>query len=179
MKKEDFFEIFGELDDNIIKEAKMASKKRWNQKPCIRMAAMAAMAACLCFVILATFIIPNMPNSISENPHEDGGIENSFLDGNPNKYNQTADIVPMVCVNHTLYQIVGDQPDMTSREEEFTYLGKIISKVDESQKPTEDFQANDSIIGSKVFQYGEYIVVEIDGQYWLYEMLYEYLDTSP
>ena len=55
-----------------------------------------------------------------------------------------ADAPPMVCVNDTLY------------------------KQSTKQK---NFQANHPIVGAKVYQYGNDIVVEIEGKYWLYEQL--------
>lgn len=66
------------------------------------------------------------------------------------------------------------QPNIVGKESELVYLGEIQSQVSSSQKPTEDFQADDEIIGSKVYRYGENVVVEIDGRYWVYELLYEY-----
>ena len=33
MKKEDFFEVLGELDDDIVKEAKSAMKENKNRTP--------------------------------------------------------------------------------------------------------------------------------------------------
>ena len=38
-----------------------------------------------------------------------------------------------------------------------------------SEEPKENFQANDDIVGAAVYQYGDRIVVEIEGKYWLYE----------
>ena len=32
-----------------------------------------------------------------------------------------------------------------------------------------NFQANHPIVGAKVYQYGDNIVVEFEGKYWLYE----------
>lgn len=104
-----------------------------------------------------------------------GGLDLAqFLDGNSTGYAQAADIAPMVCVGRALYQIAANQPDIAGKESEFIYLGEIQSQVSSSQKPTEDFQANDEIIGSKVYRYGENVAVEIDGRYWVYELLYEY-----
>ena len=37
--------------------------------------------------------------------------------------------------------------------------------------PKENFQANHPIVGAKVYQYGNNIVVEIGGKYWLYEIV--------
>lgn len=80
----------------------------------------------------------------------------------------SGDLSPMVYVNDTLYRCTSSQPDLTGKEGQLVYLGAISSKVSSSQYPQEDFQANDDIVGSAVYQFGEDIVVEIDGQYWSY-----------
>ncbi len=80
----------------------------------------------------------------------------------------SGDLTPMVYVNDTLYRCTSSQPDLTGKEGQLVYLGAISSKVSSSQYPQEDFQANDDIVGSAVYQFGEDIVVEIDGQYWSY-----------
>ena len=41
--------------------------------------------------------------------------------------------------------------------------------VSSSEEPKENFQANDDIVGAAVYQYGDNIVVEFEGKYWLYE----------
>ena len=51
MRKEDFFEVLGELDDGIVKEAKTTMKKKMNWK------AWGAMAACLCLIISGMFLL--------------------------------------------------------------------------------------------------------------------------
>ena len=79
------------------------------------------------------------------------------------------DIVPMVYVNDTLYRIVDPQPNLADEKSSFNLLGKIESTVSSSEEPKENFQANDDIVGSAVYQYGDSIVVEIEGKYWLYE----------
>lgn len=48
MRKEDFFEVLGELDDDIVKGAKITMKKKMNWK------AWGAMAACLCLIVAGT-----------------------------------------------------------------------------------------------------------------------------
>ena len=129
---------------------------------------MGAVAACLCVVAMTAFVIPNV---FAPTSNSDAGT----LDGDSSGYSQTTDIAPMVCIDRVLYQIAGVQPDLTGKEDEFNYLGTISSTVSSSQKPTEDFQANDDIIGAAVYQYdGECVVVEIDGQFWLYNELYRY-----
>ena len=79
------------------------------------------------------------------------------------------DIVPMVYVNDTLYRIVDPQPNFADEKSTFNLLGKIESTVSSSEEPKENFQANDDIVGAAVYQYGDSIVVEIEGKYWLYE----------
>ncbi len=48
MRKEDFFEILGELDDDIVKGAKTTMKKKLNWK------VWGTMAACLCLIVAGT-----------------------------------------------------------------------------------------------------------------------------
>ena len=79
------------------------------------------------------------------------------------------DIVPMVYVNDTLYRIVDPQPNFADEKSSFNLLGKIESTVSSSEEPKENFQANEDIVGAAVYQYGDSIVVEIEGKYWLYE----------
>ncbi len=84
----------------------------------------------------------------------------------------SGDIAPMVYVNDTLYQIVDPQPNFADEKSSFKLLGKIESTVSSSEEPKENFQANDDIIGAAVYQYGDNIVVEIEGKCWLYENYY-------
>ena len=51
MKKEDFFEVLGELDDDIVKGAKTIMKKKMNWRT------WGAMAACLCLVEVAAALL--------------------------------------------------------------------------------------------------------------------------
>lgn len=81
----------------------------------------------------------------------------------------SGDVAPMVYVNDTLYQIVSNQPDLADERNRFILLGEIESKVNSSQEPNKNFQANDDIVGSKVYQYESDIVVLINGKYCLYK----------
>lgn len=81
----------------------------------------------------------------------------------------SGDIAPMVYVNDTLYQIVDSQSNLADEKSSFNLLGKIENKVSSSEEPKENFQANDDIVGAAVYQYGDNIVVEFEGKYWLYE----------
>lgn len=148
MKKEDFFEVIGELDDNIVKGAKTHIKKKTNWK------AWGAIAACFALILsVGVFTLDLWKN---DDTIPDPGI---------------AYAAQMVCVNNTLYQSLSNQPDFIGKEGQLVYLGTISSKVSSSQCPKEDFQANDDIVGSAVYQYGKNMVVEINGQYQVYAML--------
>ena len=143
MNSKKFSEAMGELDNKYVDEAinykKKAKKPGWIK--------WGAMAACLCFVVCA-FAIPRL----FEKPNN----------------STSGDLSPMIYVNDTLYRIASNQPDITGKESQLIYLGTISSKVSSSQHPQENFQANDDIVGSVVYQFGEDIVVEIDGEYWSY-----------
>lgn len=129
------------INNQFIEEAQIKTKKKngWLK--------WAAIAACLCFVV-CVFAIPS-------------------LLGKPNS-STSGDLSPMIYVDDTLYRIAENQPDIIGKKSQFVYLGIISSKVSSSQYPKENFQANDDIVGSAVYKFGEDIVVEIDGQYWSY-----------
>lgn len=67
MKKEDFFEVLGKLDDDIVKGTKATVKKKMNRK------AWGAMAACLCLVVGATVLLRENTTS--------GGISSAITGG--------------------------------------------------------------------------------------------------
>lgn len=151
MRKEDFFEVLGELDDGIVKEAKTTMKKKMNWK------AWSAMAACLCFVLsVGVFVF-----------HTRQHVDIPIAPG-------VADAAPMVYVNDTLYKQSSDQQSYQEQRDDFVYLGKILSDVSNYQGdgydgiPKENFQANHPVVGCEVYQYGENIVVKINDVYWLY-----------
>lgn len=54
MRKEDFFEALGELDDDIVEGAKAPMKKKLNWK------LWGTMAACLCMVLIGAFVVPHV-----------------------------------------------------------------------------------------------------------------------
>lgn len=143
MRKEDFFEVLGELDDSIVEGAKTSMKKKTNWT------AWGAIAACLALAI-GIFIF-------HAGQYGDKVMESG-----------TADAAPMVYVNDTLYIQSSDQQGYPEHRDEFTYLGKIESHTTEESTPHQNFQANDSIVGCEVYQYGEHIVVKINDAYWLY-----------
>lgn len=142
MKEKRLLRAMGKVDEKYIEEAspvQYSKRAGWLKWGVI--------AACVCLMICA-FAIPRL----FEQPNDSA----------------SGDLSPMVYVNDTLYRCTSSQPDLTGKEGQLVYLGAISSKVSSSQYPQEDFQANDDIVGSAVYQFGEDIVVEIDGQYWSY-----------
>jgi hypothetical protein len=135
--------LSGGISDKHIGEAKEGIAKAKKTA----LVKWAAIAACLCIAV-CVFAIPRLFQSP--------------------KSSVSGDLSPMIYVNDTLYRIQGNQPDITGKESELIYLGTIQSEVSSSQYPQENFQANDGIVGSAVYQFGEDIVVEIDGEYWSY-----------
>ncbi len=144
MKEKEILKLYNSItnvNNQFIEEAQAKTKKKNG------LLKWAAMAACMCLIICA-FVIP-------------------YLFEQPND-SATGDLSPMVYVNDTLYRSASNQPDLTGKENQFVYLGAISSKVSSSQYPKENFQANDDIVGSSVYQCGADVVVESNGQYWLY-----------
>ena len=111
----------------------------------------------------------------------------SLFTGNNDEITTTpgiADAPPMVYVNNTLYKQSTKQTSYSELKNDFIYLGIIESDITNSQGtndagkyldgiPKENFQANHPIVGAKVYQYGNNIVVEIEEKYWLYEQYKE------
>lgn len=156
MTREDFFELLGELDDDTVETAIEPGKRR------AALRFLAPIAACL--VLAAALLIPKV------RPVYDGGS----LDGDPGGYAQSGELAPMVCVGRGLYQIALYQPELSGREDELVYLGEITGRVDSAERPRRSFQANDDLIGSRVYRLDEDIVVEYEGKYLLYELVYNY-----
>lgn len=149
-----------ELDNKYVDEAinykKKAKKPGWIK--------WGALAACLCLVVVAVITVPSMLS-----PQESDGGGGGTI----------ADAPPIVYVNDTLYKQSTKQTSYNELKEDFIYLGVIESDITNLQSnnngnaldgiPKENFQANHPIVGAKVYQYGNNIVVEIEGKYWLYE----------
>ena len=117
------------------------------------------MAACLCLVVVGTLVVPSLINNTPV-----GDIDTPPV---------VADIAPMVCINGELYRDASTQISHTELNEETAYLGKIESEISNSYGvsdgiPKENFQANHSVVDSEVYQYGDDIVIKINGKYWLY-----------
>ena len=161
MTSEKLYEAIGDISDNKIKEAKQVRKAKqpiWLK--------WGAMAACLCLVIVGAFMAPNLQNE----PQSGQG-------------NNTQDIAPMVCISDTLYKQSAKQISYGELKEEFVYLGEIESEISIDNSitngiPKKNFQANHAIVGSKVYQFGDDIVIEIKGAYWLYENFEDSSDNN-
>jgi len=144
MNVKKFSDAMSELDTKYVDEA-LNYKKKMKKPAWIKWG---VMAACLCLIIC----VATIPHLLSgSNPPVSG------------------DLAPMIYVNDKLYQYAYSQPNLTDKESQFIYLGEIESRVSSSQEPKENFQANDDIVGATVYQYKNDIVVQIDGEYYLYQ----------
>lgn len=113
------------------------------------------------------------------------------------------DAPPMIRVNDRLYRrSMSQKTSYEGSGEEFVYLGKIKRDVTDGEAmgnvekdtaqgqdegkvqegaaigvnsgvPQENFQANHPIVGAKIYQWGDDIIIEDNGEYWLYEPLEE------
>ena len=153
MNAKKFSEAMGELDNRYVDEAidykRKAKKPGWLK--------WGAMAACLTLICVA---------AISLLTHN--GEDTITAPG-------VTDAPPMVYVNGTLYKQSTEQISYGEPKEEFIYLGRIEGDVTSDQSitdgvPKESFQANHPIVGAEVYQYNENIVIQINGDYWLYEI---------
>ena len=50
--------------------------------------------------------------------------------------------------------------------------------MDSAERPRESFSANDDLIGCSIYRLDEDIIVEYEGKYLLYELLYNYEDEE-
>lgn len=183
MKKEDFFEVLGELDGDLVAEAKLAQKNKANWK------ILGAMAACLTILLSAGVFMLNSQQDNSSDMAADSaaisqqGSGSDLIDDSAASQQDSdndlitesaaADAAPMVYVNDTLYIQSSDQKGSPEWNDDFVYLGKIKNDITDSASPTdgipkENFQANHPVVGCEVYQYGEHIVVKINDTYWLY-----------
>lgn len=155
MKKEDFCEILGDIDPKHVTTARSPAKRKTADK-----AKWYAVAACLC--LIAGFLI--FASGTKSQPNSSVVVSSS-----------TADVAPMIFVNNKLFKQAVNQTFYTDFQPDFLYLGDIktdISRESTSYSdgiPRENFQCNIPIVGAKVYQYGENIVVLVDQGYWLYE----------
>lgn len=171
MRKEEFFELLGELDGALVEKAGAPAKWRINRRiPGI-------MAACLALLCVAFGYVsftgrygssPQETPPMEEAPAAESPMPEAPAEEAPREEDAAGDIAPMVYVNDALYIQSSVQKGYTEWQEEFSYLGKIQSVVSSNREPEENFQANDPIAGCEVYQYGGDIVVRINGSYWLY-----------
>ena len=156
MTNEKLYEVLGDINEKHVYEARAYHKAK---KPI--WAKWGAIAACLvlvCVVAIPLFL------------HNNDSVTTPGI----------ADAAPMIYVNDTLYKQSTSQTSFNELKDDFVYLGVIESDVTNIQGtndagnyldgiPKENFQANHPIVGAEIYQYGENIVVEIGGKYWLYE----------
>lgn len=166
MKKEDLYEGFGALNDDILRRSEKEEgvmKKRNMSK----MLKMGSLAACLVVaLVIGVFLIGGDKTPELEN---NAGEESNIVTST------NVDVAPMVYVNDTLFKKSLEEVYYEDLLEEFVLIGKIESDITSSQTstdgvPKENLQANTPIVGSEVYQYGNDVVVKVNGIYWLYEV---------
>lgn len=156
MNSKNFSDAMNELDSRYVDEA-IGYKAKARKRTWIKWAV--PIAACLTLACVTTVHLVNNQNSNGETT-----IATTII----------ADAPPMIYVNDTLYKQI-TQTSYSELMEDFVYLGVIESDITNSQStitdgvPKANFQANHPILGSKIYQYGDNIVAEINGSYWLYE----------
>ena len=164
MKKEDLYEGFGGLDDELLERSEKetgAIKKKGLSK----MVKMGGLAACLILAVgIGVFFINSNKTAGTENDEVEEGHSVAIY----------PDVAPMVYVNGTLFKKSLEEVYFEEMSEEFIYVGKIESDITSNQTstdgvPKENLQANTPSVGSEVYQYGDNIVVKVGGIYWLYE----------
>lgn len=101
MRKEDFFEVLGELDDDIVKGAKTTMKKRMNWK------AWGAMAACL---IVVLFVALGYTDSRAYTVTLDNGATINFIKSNitAGSLDIDADVTSRELSQEELYTLFGN-----------------------------------------------------------------------
>ena len=152
MTGNDLLFAIGDINDSLVERAEI----RWTKarKPAKKKTkAVYFVAAAACLVI--TFIIVNgLIQSYKDNT-DNGGI--------------TGDLPSMIYINDTLYQAYADDEELNIIPLwPIEYLGEITSTVSSGEEPLEEFQANDEILGAKLYQYGEDVLVVFADNCWRY-----------
>ncbi len=164
MRKEDLYEGFDELNDEVLKRSEKAvgaMKKRSVSK----IVKWGGLAACLIFAVgIGVFWVSSNKNTGTENDEVEEGHSVAIH----------PDVAPMVYVNDTLFKKSLEEVCFEEMLEEFIYVGEIESDITSNQTsadgvPKGNLQANTPIVGSEVYRYGDNIVVKVGGIYWLYE----------
>ncbi len=79
----------------------------------------------------------------------------------------TWDLKPMIMVNGELYLDTGKE--MPSEIDESAIIGKVVSSVDGTEKPTEDGQTNFGLVGAEYARFEDNIVVFMNNKWFLFE----------
>ena len=94
----------------------------------------------------------------------------SFLQGKTSEASEQSDLAPMIYVSSHLYIICNTDNNDAISSSKWTYVGQISSCVDSSLKPQEELQANDEIVGAKVYNSGEKLLVKYNEKQWIYQL---------
>lgn len=114
------------------------------------------------FFLISSYL-PNTPKLKS--PKKTASHQDNFSDSS----NQS-DLVSMIYVSSHLYMICNTDDIDTINSSKWTYIGQISSCVNSSLKPQEELQANDEIVGAKVYNSGEKLLVKYNEKQWIYQL---------
>ena len=166
MKKEDLYEAFGTLNDDVLtrSEKEETTMKKRNMSRILKMGSLAA-----CLIVALGVGVYFIGGNNTSNVESDTGEDNNVV------FSTVVDVAPMVYVNDTLFKKSLEEAYYEEMLEDFIFVGKIESDITSSQTsidgvPKENLQANTPIVGSEVYQYGNNVVVKVNGIYWLYEV---------
>lgn len=175
MSGQNIFECLDYLDDKYIKETQeYLNTNRNRKKTHIPFHKFVAAAAVVSFVAISgAFIFLNL--NLGKNSAE------RLVENFENELNQDT----QVCINGEIYQITSLTPiGKLSSEREYIYVGVIESNVSSNLNPQNNLEANADILGSKVYQAGDMIVINAHGTkaYWTFkksnDLVYRNYDTG-
>ena len=76
------------------------------------------------------------------------------------------DYPPLVQIHGVIFK--GSSQSLPNLPQNSIYLGNILSSVSSSEIPVNDFEANDNLVGSAVYQAEDYIIIYHNNQWWIY-----------
>ena len=122
------------------------------------------------FVVISLviiFFIHSFPQSVSESPSPEKTV---FHHEKSSDSSDQSELAPMIYVSSHLYIICNTDNNDAISSSKWTYVGQISSCVDSSLKPQEELQANDEIVGAKVYNSGEKLLVKYNEKQWIYQL---------
>ena len=136
MKKEELFNIIGEVDEQKIAAAGMAMNTKKKSRPV--WVKWGAMAACLCLVVVGAFVAPTLMGEHGEQPPI-----------------SSVSAIPYVKINDTFYTLDSDYTNTTTSKLTDDYM--LIGRIERNPSPntSEEILNGDAAgckVGEEIFQ---------------------------